>query len=92
MNKEVTIKFLITDQDEEQALRRCMNADRAYRAIYEIAQEIFRPARKHGYPDPKLENAMQNKELEHEEIVGMLEEKFYDILRENSISLEDDYN
>jgi hypothetical protein len=92
MPKKVTIQYVIEESWDEQALRRTLNADNAYRALWEIGQEIFRPARKHGYSDQKLEAAMQNKELEHEEIVGMLEEKFYEILSENRISLEDDYN
>lgn len=91
MIKEVTIKFSVEDQYEEQALRRTLNAGRAYSALWDIAQEIFRPARKHGYSDPKLGEAMRNKEIDHEEIIGMLEEKFFEILRENSISLENDY-
>lgn len=92
MAKTVTLQFSIEDKYEEQELRRALNANNAYSALWEIAQEVFRPARKHGYADPKIEQAMQNKELNHEEIVGLLEEKFFDIIRDHNISFEDDYS
>lgn len=89
MSKKVQITMNITDHYEERALLRLLKADRAYCALHEIAQEIFRPARKHGYNDPALQEAMNNHDLEHEEIIEMLEKKFYEILSENEISLEE---
>ena len=51
-------------------------------ALFEIQQEIFRPARKHGYSDEHLHNLVE-KNKDAVEIIGILEQKFYQILNEN---------
>lgn len=89
MPKTVQITFTLEDFHEEAALMRTLKADKAYRCLHEICHEIFRPARKHGYSDQKLNEAVENPDLEHVEIIGLLEEKFYEILRDNEVSLED---
>ena len=89
MPKTVTFTFTLDDYLEQNAALRAFKADHAYRCLWEIAQEIFRPARKHGYSDPKLNEALSNQDLDHEEIIGLLEEKFFDILKSNDVSLED---
>lgn len=53
-------------------------------AISEIANEVFRPARKHGYSDEKIRNLIEKYEGS-EELVGALEEKFYEILNSHRI-------
>ena len=53
-------------------------------ALWDIAQNIFRPARKHGYSDPKLEALLTDQSAD---LVGLLEEKFYEILAERGIDL-----
>lgn len=55
-------------------------------ALSEIANDIFRPARKHGYNDKEL-NDLIEKNPDAEEIIGMLEKKFYEILEENEITI-----
>jgi hypothetical protein len=52
-------------------------------ALWDIANEVFRPARKHGYPDPELSRLAEN----NEELIGLLEQKFYAILEERGIKL-----
>lgn len=54
--KRVRLEFEIEGGEDEQHVRRCMNVGAVYGAIHEIGQEVFRPARKHGYPDQDIEN------------------------------------
>lgn len=71
-------------------------------ALWEIAQEIFRPARKHGYADAAIQKILDKTDeavvvadvggIMYEvgagsELVNMLERKFYEILREKGIEL-----
>lgn len=65
-------------------------------ALWDIAQEVFRPARKHGYSDGKIQKLLldidHNADVSSEygkgtDLVGLLEEKFYEILRERGIEL-----
>lgn len=65
-------------------------------ALWEISQEIFRPARKHGYPDEKIQKLLQTidecvstvmENGQGTDLIGLLEEKFYEILREKGIEL-----
>ncbi len=52
-------------------------------ALWDIANEVFRPARKHGYADQELNALAEN----NTELIGLLEQKFYAILEEKGISL-----
>ena len=50
-------------------------------AISEIGNQVFRPARKHGYSDPEL-RALVEETPNAVEIISRLEKMFYDILEE----------
>lgn len=60
-------------------------------ALFDIGQEIFRPARKHGYYEKEIEdliNACPNDENGYNigaEIISKLENKFYAILQDRGI-------
>lgn len=73
-------KFIIETEDQDEAKlylqSRAMNL-----ALIHIVNDIFRPARKHGYADHKL-NDMDT------EIVGELEDIFWKILEDYEIKLE----
>lgn len=97
---EVTIKFDTNkaDEDEKSSVRRFLNADDAYCALYEIGNEVFRPARKHGYADVKIQelcrkidNAFPN-ESPAETLIGLLEERFREILVDKGIDLSRDWS
>ena len=86
------ITFETTDYEDEAKIRRMINADGAYRALHEIANEIFRPARKHGYPDQTISDLLNSADVSNDagtELIGALEEKFYELLRENKVDLDD---
>ncbi len=42
--------------DEEQEFQRAAQASNAYGALWDTTQEVFRPARKHGYPDSRIQS------------------------------------
>jgi hypothetical protein len=81
-----------TDGDDEAKLRRMFNADNAYRALSEIREEVFRPHRKHGYPDSGVQELL-NKADEADgtgsKLISALEDRFFEILRECGVDLND---
>lgn len=81
---EVTLKFTLPEEKEE--LTQALNAGELHSALWSVAQEVFRPARKHGYSDPNIQAAL-DKCIEGEELVSLLEKKFYEILDEYGIKL-----
>lgn len=87
MGKKVTIEFDIQDQHDDICVRRALNADEAYFALSDIRNEIFRPARKHGYSDREIEAIFD--EEKHGHLIAMLEKKFHEILLEHGITLDD---
>lgn len=81
---QVTITYQLPEDTEEMNL--AMSAVSMHSALWEIAQEVFRPARKHGYPDRTIQDAL-DKCNEGEELIHLLEKRFYEILEEHGIRL-----
>lgn len=88
LKKTITIEFP-AEAEAESSLRRFLSADAAYAAIWDIAQEVFRPARKHGYPDSATQQELDKAGEAGAELVHLLEKRFYEILEEHRINLED---
>lgn len=78
---EVILKFNLPEdrEDMEQALK----AGAMRSALWDISQEVFRPARKHGYSDAGLEQLTQDQI----DVIAKLEEKFSSILTGYGIDL-----
>lgn len=86
----LTIEFNSeSDAVNQSAIRRTLNADAAYGVLWDVVQEIFRPARKHGYPDPVVERALKECGEMGQELVCLLEQKFHEKLEEAGIDLND---
>lgn len=83
-----TLEFFPDRHEDRAAFKRAIKADAAYQALREIADNIFRPARKWGYPDTKsgVLSVDSWSEQTHE-VVEQLEEMFYEIIREQEINL-----
>lgn len=79
-----TLEFNLPEEREEFQL--ALKGSSMSIALSEIANEIFRPARKHGFSDKEL-NDLVEKNPDAVEIIGMLETKFYEILEENDITI-----
>jgi hypothetical protein len=85
-----TLKFKLPEEDYEFS---CASHGRdALGALWEIQQQIFRPARKHGYSNPKLvkliEEAPEDQREAICEAIGVLEEMFCDILSDCNINID----
>lgn len=93
MKKTVVITFEVESAEDEHELRDFLNAHNAHRALDEIREEIFRPARKHGYSDPRLSALLADNHPNPQaasncqELVSLLEEKFNEILTERNIRI-----
>jgi hypothetical protein len=85
------LKFDLPEEQEE--YNRAIKGSDAYSVLWDIAQEIFRPHRKHGYPNQELENLIQrSEELEDGELLGnriisILEDMFYEMINDRNIEL-----
>lgn len=80
---KVTLEF--DPIEDSEALEAAMNAEKYKLALWDISQQVFRPHRKHGYPDEQL-NKLNNDEKVNDAIT-MLEKMFYEILEENNVKL-----
>lgn len=98
---KATLTFDMDDYESLQLMKRSIKATDAYLALYDVAMEVFRPARKHGYNDPKITKALEEcgETVDEngfpsygngEELIGLLETKFYDILNEKGINIHED--
>ncbi len=73
---------------------RATKATDAFIALWDIAQEIFRPARKHGYSDNRLRELMDYEKDPKTaeavtEAISLLEQKFYEIVNERGVNPSD---
>lgn len=81
------------DQSEEdmEKFKLMMKATDMSLALWEIAQDVLRPHRKHGYSDNNRLNELLQSEQHGEsvnEAIGLIEDMFYKVLNERSIDLD----
>lgn len=80
-------KFTMTIKcDNESEATRVLKYDAAHLALEAIGREIFRPARKHGYGDGKLQTMLNTPGAA--ELIGELEQRFYEIINVYGLTLE----
>lgn len=79
---EVTLRFTLPDESEELAM--AQNGHAYVEALRMTAEHIFRPARKHGYPQDRHQIAEMVEKIgpDAEELIGRLESLFYEILED----------
>ena len=82
-----TVMVIYTLPEEYAEMKLALRASEYQQALYKVSQEIFRPARKHGYDNTKLQTLMNDNPASFE-IVGMLEDMFYEIVKEEGIDLD----
>lgn len=84
---KITLEFDSTD--EPGAAEQALSAPRAFSALWDIQQKVFRPARKHGYSGN--EYAARLNELGEKpdvtEAIGLLETLFCKVLEDNDVDL-----
>jgi len=97
---KATLSFNLPEERDE--FETAVNAGKYRAALQEIAQSVFRPARKHGYADARIQTLVDKLDLVKvpsmygytEEMVGggtelisQLEKLFYEILQEEGVEL-----
>lgn len=95
---KATLEFNLDDPSEELAHKRAINGTKAYIAMFEVGNMVFRPARKHGYcdlvPGDVAERLNKFCDDEHSgqmvrEVIQILESRYYRILESYGIDLND---
>lgn len=97
---KATLTFNLPEERDE--FDTAVNADNYRLALFEISQQVFRPARKHGYSDIRIQTLIDKLDTvkvpamdgytEDEvgggtELISALEKLFYEILQEVGIEL-----
>lgn len=82
---QVTLKFKLPEEDSEMKL--ALRAAEYQDALHRVSQEIFRPHRKHGYDNPKLQGIINANPEVCQEVIGILEDMFFEIIKELNIEL-----
>jgi hypothetical protein len=80
---KVTLEYDYNEEKEDVLL--ALKANSLASALHEIGQNVFRPARKHGYPEQKIQDLFNANE-NAEELIGLLETKFHQILNEHDVA------
>ena len=94
---KAAITFNLDDPDDRNEHHMAVHGKAAYGTLCQVIEDIFRPARKHGYGDKHIEaliekcGAFTDAEGEESnaglELLWQLETRFRDILEENGIDL-----
>lgn len=79
---KVTIEFNLPEDQEE--FNTAIKAVPMSIALHEIHNHVFRPHRKHGYPDQDLQKLVDSNP-EVVEAIGKLESMFWEILKDNEV-------
>lgn len=83
---KVTLEYTLPE-DSYEFEAALAGADAAI-ALHYIANDIFRPARKHGYSDQRIIDAVGACGKDNaNNLIGLLESKFYEILGERGIEI-----
>ena len=81
---EVTIKFTgETHADVRYDVTNALKAGLYLLTLQDVRNEIFRPARKHGYPDTELRLLCENENVRR--AIALLEAKFTEIVNEREV-------
>lgn len=84
MNQIATLQFNLDDEYAAKEYLKCVHADHLVQLLEQVQQDIFRPARKHGYTSSKHSSQL-NRLLEIPEVaeaIELLEELYYDAKQE----------
>ena len=80
---KATLEFELPEEQESFDI--AARAGLLHAALWDTAQEVFRPARKHGYAELRLHELNAIEEVN--EAISLLEKKFYEILEDKGIRL-----
>lgn len=75
---EATITFTLPDESTE--FQTAVDSSAMAAAIFDIRNHVFRPARKHGYEDRRIQELLEKLGSDGEDLVEHLERLFGEIL------------
>lgn len=81
------LEFSLPEESEE--YKNAMEGSSMCSALHDTTQEVFRPARKHGYPDGPIREFFakhsENEQSKFAELIGLLEDRFIEVLKDHSL-------
>lgn len=80
-----TIILAFDRYEEREELEMALKANSYHSALFDVAQKVFRPHRKHGYEDSELNKLNEIPEVN--KAIELLEKKFYEILNDNDVDV-----
>lgn len=84
---KTTIEIDLNDPDQKAKLELFLKLDNISSFFWDLEQNIFRPARKHGYPESLVLNELIKNEAVVEAI-GILEQLYYNYKKEHGLDFE----
>jgi hypothetical protein len=85
------LEFDLTNPEDREQHTRIFQGQLALDFLFDVEQEVFRPARKHGYPDSPIGrrlNQLIESNPEAGEIIGLLEDLYYRTKEESGLVLD----
>jgi len=83
---KANLEFNLPEDDME--FKQASKAGAAFAALDDIKNEIFRPARKHGYSDENIRALLEKIGEDGNELIGLLESKLYEILNNHEVNID----
>lgn len=77
------LEFNLPDDSEE--FKMTSKASAMSSALFNISNEVFRPARKHGYNEADINALLEKLGSDGYELISLLEQKFFSILEEHDV-------
>jgi len=81
---QATLKFKLPEEESEMKL--ALKAGDYQEALCRVADEIFRPAFKHGFQNEKLQALLRENEVCYE-VIGMMQDIFIGIIKDLDLEL-----
>jgi hypothetical protein len=87
MNNDTVQLSIKVEHFDRKVIEHCLNGEKYFDLFEEIRDQVFRPARKHGYCDIAINDALHKCGGNGEELIGELESKFFDVISEAGVQL-----
>lgn len=79
--------FDLTTFEGRDQMQKCLNVDSYHSVLFDISQEIFRPARKHGYSRHAIRELYEQNPEFAAVLIGELESLFNELLSDSNIDI-----
>lgn len=82
---KATLEFNLPEEQDD--YQYAMNGVRYSIALRSIMDNVFRPARKHGYPDEELNELIETLGEQGRKLVSLLEKEAYEIINDLDVDV-----